>query len=67
MTEAELHQLMAQKARQGSMRAMELLARGMPAPVTGEAVPDTRDTEPDSNPFGELVEMSVQRHERPPS
>jgi hypothetical protein len=55
MTETELHQLLAQKARGGNMRAMELLARGMPAPVTGEVVADVPATGPES-PFAEVVE-----------
>jgi hypothetical protein len=66
MTEAELHQLLAQKARRGNIRAMEILARGMPAPVpaSGGAVDPPAEA---TNPFADVIAMSERRlHGRPP-
>jgi hypothetical protein len=56
MDDAELHMLIAAKAREGNMRALELLTRGVSVPVAGAGEPETP-----TNPFAEVIEMSDRR------
>jgi hypothetical protein len=66
MTDTELHQLLAMKARQGNMRAMELLARATPpVPAAGGGMVDA-PAEPNS-PYADVIAFSERRGQPHPT
>jgi hypothetical protein len=56
MSDAELHLLLAQKARAGNMRALELLSRSMSLSSNTPVRPDQQD-----KPFAEVIALAKKR------
>ena len=62
MDERELHALVAAKAREGNMRAIEILARS--TPVHAAAAPAEPAEAKDVDPFQEVDELAGRRRAR---
>jgi hypothetical protein len=56
MTDAELHLLLAQKARSGNMRALELLAKGKPVAPSQPTRSDVQN-----EPFAEVIALATKK------